>query len=60
MTINKSQCQSLQIFSHGQKMYIAISRVQTKNGLKILIHDKDGKPLRSTTNVVYKEVFQNL
>ncbi|KAF1877767.1 hypothetical protein Lal_00038076 [Lupinus albus] len=68
MTINKSQGQSLQsvglylpkpVFSHGQ-LYVAMSRVQTKNGLKILIHDKDGKPLKSTTNVVYKEVFQNL
>ncbi|KAF1894530.1 hypothetical protein Lal_00039616 [Lupinus albus] len=63
MTINKSQGKSLQsvglylpklVFSH------AMSRVQTKNGLKILIHDKDGKPLKSTTNMVYKEVFQNL
>ncbi|KAF1898886.1 hypothetical protein Lal_00019007 [Lupinus albus] len=60
MTINKSQGQSLEsvelylpkpIFSHDQ-LYVAISR--------ILIHDKDGDPLKSTTNVVYKEVFQNL
>ncbi|KAF1891906.1 hypothetical protein Lal_00016937 [Lupinus albus] len=41
-------------------LYIVISRVQTKNGLNILIHDKDGKSLKSTTNVVYKGVFQNL
>ncbi|KAF1895897.1 hypothetical protein Lal_00033960 [Lupinus albus] len=68
MTINKSQCQSLEmvelylpklVFSHGQ-LYVAISRVKNKEGLKILIHDKDGNPLKSTNNVVYKEVFQNL
>lgn len=68
MTINKSQGQSLQtvglyiprpVFSHGQ-LYVAISRVKSKQGLKILIHDKDNQPLKTTTNVVYKEVFQNL
>ncbi|OIW15605.1 hypothetical protein TanjilG_08181 [Lupinus angustifolius] len=68
MTINKSQGQSLQsvglylpklVFSHCQ-LYVAASRVQSKKGLKILIHGKDGKPLKTTTNVVYKEVFQNL
>ncbi|KAF1897484.1 hypothetical protein Lal_00035190 [Lupinus albus] len=60
MTINKSQGQSLEsvkvyipkpVFSHGQ-LYIDISR--------ILIHDKGINPLKSTTNVVYKEVFQNI
>ncbi|KAF1887949.1 hypothetical protein Lal_00023958 [Lupinus albus] len=59
MTINKSQGQSLEsvrlylpkpVFSHGQ-LYIAISRVKSKKGLKILIHDKDGNPLKSITNV---------
>lgn len=68
MTINKSQGQSLAnvglylpklVFSHGQ-LYVAISRVQSKKGLKILIHDKDKQPLSTTTNVVFKEVFQNL
>ncbi|XP_058727157.1 uncharacterized protein LOC131598591 [Vicia villosa] len=68
MTINKSQGQSLDnvglylptpVFSHGQ-LYVAISRVTTKNGLKILIHDKDNAPCSTTTNVVYKEVFQAL
>ncbi|KAF1893693.1 hypothetical protein Lal_00002208 [Lupinus albus] len=66
MTINKSYGQSLEsvglylpkpIFSHGQ-LYVAISRVKSKKGLKILIDDKDGSPLKSTTNVVYKEVFK--
>ncbi|KAF1884550.1 hypothetical protein Lal_00028429 [Lupinus albus] len=68
MTINKSQGQSLEsvglylpkpVFSYGQ-LYVVISRVKSKKGLKILIHDKDDIPLKSTTNVVYKEVFQNL
>ncbi|XP_058732760.1 uncharacterized protein LOC131604331 [Vicia villosa] len=68
MTINKSQGQSLDyvglylpkdVFSHGQ-LYVAMSRVKSKNGLKILIHDKDKKPLSQTTNVVFKEVFHNV
>ncbi|KAL7120574.1 hypothetical protein ACP275_02G130000 [Erythranthe tilingii] len=68
MTINKSQGQSLQnvglylekpIFSHGQ-LYVAISRVTSRKGLKILIVDKEGNTSKNTTNVVYKEVFQNL
>ncbi|XP_058726415.1 uncharacterized protein LOC131597756 [Vicia villosa] len=65
MTINKSQGQSLDsvglylpspVFSHGQ-LYVAISRVTTKSGLKILIHDKENVPCSTTTNVVYKEVY---
>ncbi|KAF1880364.1 hypothetical protein Lal_00049001, partial [Lupinus albus] len=67
MTINKSQGQSVEslrlylprrIFSHDQ-LYIVISRAKSKKFLKILIHDKDDNPLKST-NAVYKEVFQNL
>jgi ATP-dependent exoDNAse (exonuclease V) alpha subunit len=68
MTINKSQGQSLDcvglylpkpVFSHGQ-FYVAISRVKTKKGLKILILDENNKPTNTTTNVVFKEVFQNI
>ncbi|XP_056855869.1 uncharacterized protein LOC108836073 [Raphanus sativus] len=68
ITINKSQGQSLShvgiflprpVFSHGQ-LYVAISRVTSKKGLKILIVDEDGKPQKQTRNVVFKEVFQNL
>nr|VDD24785.1 unnamed protein product [Brassica oleracea] len=68
MTINKSQGQTLSnvglflprpVFSHGQ-LYVAVSRVKSRKGLKILITDKDQKPQESTLNVVFKEVFQNL
>ncbi|KAF8100728.1 hypothetical protein N665_0218s0066 [Sinapis alba] len=68
MTINKSQGQSLSevglflprpVFSHGQ-LYVAISRVTSKKGLKNLIVDKVGKPQRKTMNFVFKEVFNNL
>ncbi|XP_052620957.1 uncharacterized protein LOC111898317 [Lactuca sativa] len=68
MTINKSQGQSLSnvglflkdpVFSYGQ-LYVALSRVQSREGLKLLILDKDGKLTNKTSNVVYKEVFRNL
>ncbi|XP_071728100.1 ATP-dependent DNA helicase PIF1-like [Rutidosis leptorrhynchoides] len=68
MAINKSQGQSLSqvdlylprpVFTHGQ-LYVAISRVKNKNGLKILICDKEMNVANTTTNVVYKEVLQSL
>ncbi|XP_074265824.1 uncharacterized protein LOC141588274 [Silene latifolia] len=68
MTINKSQGQSLShvglylprpVFSHGQ-LYVAISRVTSKKGLKVLICDQEGVTSNVTTNVVYKEIFDNL
>ncbi|CAN6916923.1 unnamed protein product [Brassica oleracea] len=67
ITINKSPGQSLSqvglylprpVFSHGQ-LYVAVSRVTSKKGLKILILDEDDKPQKQTKNVVFKEVFDN-
>ncbi|KAL8471719.1 hypothetical protein ACS0TY_029095 [Phlomoides rotata] len=66
MTINKSQGQSLftvglylprPVFTHGQ-LYVAISRVKSKKGLKVLCLDDDEKPCNHTTNVVYKEIVK--
>nr|XP_043630002.1 ATP-dependent DNA helicase PIF1-like [Erigeron canadensis] len=68
MTINKSQGQSLSqvglflkksVFSHGQ-LYVAVSRVKSKKGLKVLVCDEDNNPTNMTKNVVYKEVLQKI
>ena len=68
MTINKSQGQSLfhiglylkkLVFSHEQ-LYVVVSRVTNRKGLKILICDKDRGQTNSMKNVVFKEVSQNL
>ncbi|KAK9049910.1 hypothetical protein SSX86_031120 [Deinandra increscens subsp. villosa] len=68
MTVNKSQGQSLSrvglylknpCFSHGQ-LYVALSRVKSRQGLKLLILDEDGKVTDETVNVVYKSIFSNL
>jgi len=62
MTINKSQRQSLKnvgicipshVFSHGQ-LYDTISRVTSRNGLKMHITDKDGQDTDVTSNVIYR------
>ncbi|XP_048611725.1 ATP-dependent DNA helicase pif1-like [Brassica napus] len=68
MTINKSQGQSLKqvalylpksVFSHGQ-LYVALSRVTTPGGLKILDASSDKSPTESVTNIVYREIFAAL
>ncbi|CAJ2641244.1 unnamed protein product [Trifolium pratense] len=68
MTINKSQGQSLShvgiylprpVFTHGQ-LYVAMSRVRSRNGLKLLILDDEQKVCTSTKNVVYREIFTNV
>ncbi|XP_021975341.1 ATP-dependent DNA helicase PIF1-like [Helianthus annuus] len=67
MTINKSQGQSLsrvglylkcRVFLHGQ-LYVALSRVKSRVGVKLIILDKDGN-VTNKTNVVYKEVFSKI
>ena len=68
MTINKSQGQSLKqvglylsqpVFTHGQ-LYVALSRVTSRQGLKILIENNQELPNNYTKNIVYKDVLQNL
>ena len=70
ITINKGQGQSMEnvgiflpspeaIFSHGQ-LYVALSRVQNPNGLKVMVcggstSSSGGVWVR---NIVYREVFQ--
>jgi len=60
MTINKSQGQSLKrvgiylpqpVFLHGQ-LYVAISRVTSRDCLKILLTDDDGDCISTTSIVV--------
>jgi len=65
MTINKSQIQSLSrvgiylpklVFTHGQ-LYVAVSQVTFRKGLKLLILDEDNNVCKETTNAVYREIF---
>lgn len=68
MTINKSQGQTLDrvgvylpkpAFSHGQ-FYVAISRVTSREGLKVLALDESGMPTMQTRNIVNREVLGHL
>ncbi|GJX44846.1 ATP-dependent DNA helicase PIF1-like protein [Tanacetum coccineum] len=44
------------VFTHLQ-LYVDVSRVTSKKGLKVDVCDKDGNLSKRTTNVVYKEVL---
>jgi len=68
MTINKSQGQSLkvvgvflkdQVFTHGQ-LYVALSRVTSRQGLKIITCDAEGNHSIYVKNIVYKDVLSSL
>lgn len=45
------------VFTHGQ-LYVAVSRVKSKKGLKVLVTDKDGKILISTRKSL--KIYKNL
>ncbi|XP_057760736.1 uncharacterized protein LOC130981132 [Arachis stenosperma] len=68
MTINKSYGQTLlkvgiylprPVFTHGQ-LYVALSRVTSKDGLRVLLQDHGHLEDNCTMNVVYREVFESL
>jgi ATP-dependent DNA helicase PIF1 len=68
VTINKSHGQSLSkvglylprpVFTHGQ-LYVVVSRLKSKKGLKVVVCDQDGNVSKTTTNVVYREVLEDL
>ncbi|XP_063942080.1 uncharacterized protein LOC108218842 isoform X3 [Daucus carota subsp. sativus] len=68
MTINKSQGQTMKnvglflpkpVFSHGH-FYVAVSRVTSPKGLKIVCINEDDATAGYTKNIVYPEIFEDL
>ncbi|AES70384.1 PIF1-like helicase [Medicago truncatula] len=47
------------VFTHGQ-LYVAVSRITFKMGLKMLILDEENRVCTETTNVVYRDIFRNV
>jgi len=41
-------------------LHVAVSRVTSREGIKILITDEDGEDTNVTSNVVYEKVFRNV
>ncbi|KAL8546019.1 hypothetical protein ACS0TY_005942 [Phlomoides rotata] len=67
MSINKSQGQSFSyvglflkkpVFSHCQ-LYVEISRITNRSGLKVLLCNSDNDNFNKTNNVVFREAFRN-
>jgi ATP-dependent DNA helicase PIF1 len=66
MAINKCQGQTLQkvgvylrdpVFTHGQ-LYVAVSRVNNEDGLRIAIETEAANEPSVTKNIVYQEALR--
>jgi hypothetical protein len=55
----QSKTEKKKFKSYGQ-LYVFVSRVTSREGLKILITDEDSENADETSNVVYEKVFRNV
>ncbi|AES98643.2 hypothetical protein MTR_5g071020 [Medicago truncatula] len=51
---------TIESMTESTELYVAISRVTLRGGLKILINDDDGDDTDVASSVVYREVFRNV